>query len=90
MLDARRVGYPAAYFADATHLNARGALALSRTVASTVAIGVASPEPPSSRRDWIVLDPPGEGPDEWAEALEDIEESKRIVNRNPVTRVSAR
>ena len=36
VLDARRSGYPAAFFADATHLNRRGALALSRSVAAAV------------------------------------------------------
>ena len=90
VLDARRAGYPAAFFADATHLNSRGALALSRTVASAVAKREASREPPSTRLGWVLLDPPGASTDEWADALEDIEESKRIVNPELVTRVSAR
>ena len=37
VLDARRSGYPAAFFADATHLNRRGAVALSRSVAAALA-----------------------------------------------------
>ncbi len=90
MLDARRAGYPATFFADATHLNSRGALALSRTVALAVAAGEASREPPSARLGWILLDPPGASTDEWANTLEDIEESKRIVNPDLATRVSAR
>ncbi len=90
MLDARRAGYPAECFVDATHLNSRGALALSRTIALAVAAGEASRETPSSRRGWILLDPPGDSTDEWADALEDIEESKRIVNPDLATRVSAR
>jgi hypothetical protein len=90
VLDARRSGYPAAFFADATHLNCRGALGLSRTVAAAVATRESAHQAPSSRPGWILLDPPGEGTVEWADALEDIEESRRIVNPDLATRVSAR
>jgi hypothetical protein len=90
VLDARRAGYPAAFFADATHLNRRGAFGLSRTVALAVAAREASRQPPSSRPGWIFLDPPFSSTVERADALEDIEESRRIVNPDLATRVSAR
>jgi hypothetical protein len=90
VLDARRAGYPAAFFADATHLNCRGALGLSRTVALAVAAREAPHQPPPSRPGWVFLDPPASSADERADALEDIEESRRIVNPDLTTRVSAR
>ncbi len=90
VLDARRAGYPAAFFADATHLNSHGALGLSRTVALAVAAREASHQPPPSRAGWVSLDPPASRADERTNALEDIEESRRIVSPDFATQVSAR
>jgi hypothetical protein len=90
VLDARRSGYPSGFFADATHLNRLGALALSRSVAEAVAAPEASPGPHSSKASWVVLGPPAESTTEWAKLLEDVEESKRIVRPDLATRVSSR
>ncbi len=43
ILDGRSAGYPAAAFTDATHLNARGAVSLSRAVARMIAPGRGNP-----------------------------------------------
>ena len=54
VLDARRAGYPAAFFADATHLNSpRSTRPQPHGRPAAVAAGVASPEPPSSSPGWV-------------------------------------
>jgi hypothetical protein len=90
VLDARRAGYSAQFFADPTHLNRLGALALSRSVAVVLSTRVPSHQPPPSNSGWIRLDHPPESPGEWADQLEDVEQSKRIVDRDTATRVSSR
>ncbi len=55
ILDGRDAGYPAAAFTDATHLNARGALVLSRTVAKVIARKASDPAPKSEPM-WIRLE----------------------------------
>ncbi len=76
VLDARRSGYRSGVFSDATHLNATGAVALSRSVAAAIDARVS---PPSSFRigGWIALESPAAGPTEPEVALEDLEMSKR-------------
>lgn len=56
ILDGRSQGYPAAAFTDATHLNARGAVSLSRAVARMIAPGRGNPGFDSGPR-WITLEP---------------------------------
>jgi hypothetical protein len=90
VLDARRAGYSAAFFADPTHLNRLGAVALSRTVAGALSACGRSHQPPSSNQGWIRLDPPAKSAGDWADQLEDVEESRRFVNRDIATRVSSR
>jgi hypothetical protein len=91
VLDARRSGYPAAFFADATHLNRRGALALSRSVAAAlVSAGERRLPAAGSRPAWIALAAPSETPAEWNDGIEDVDESRRIVRSEPATRVSSR
>jgi lysophospholipase L1-like esterase len=88
VLDARRADYPAALFADATHLNGAGAVALSRSVAAAIA-------PRLSRRSsstvgaWIALEPPHVSA-EYERPLEDLDTSRRILEREAIPRVSSR
>ena len=90
VLDARRLSYPDAFFADATHLNSRGAIALSRSVAAAIAARETMPGPPSSKSSWVVLDRPNPSGDPWADSVEDIEQSKRIVSFDRLTRTASR
>jgi hypothetical protein len=90
VLDARRSGYPAAFFADATHLNRHGALALSRSVGAAVAAGERKPRTTASSPGWIALGPPADSAGGSGDGLEDVEESRRIVNSDLATRVSSR
>jgi hypothetical protein len=91
ILDARHSGYPAAFFADATHLNQRGAIALSRSVASVlVRASKRQPRAADSAPDWIVLGAPSENASGWNDGIEDVDESRRIVRSDPGTRMSSR
>jgi hypothetical protein len=90
VLDARRAGYSARFFADATHLNRLGALALSQTVALAVGGRGVSQNPPSSNPGWVGLDPPTESTVLAALTLEDIEQSRRIIQPDLPTRMSSR
>ncbi len=78
VLDARRAAYPSTLFSDATHLNSRGAIALSRTVAAAIDPHASRrPAAPDSR--WINLDFPTDSPAEFAEIVEDLEQSQSIL-----------
>jgi hypothetical protein len=80
VLDARRAGYPPRLFVDATHLNGRGAIALSRAVAAAVDAELIGPEASSAGpARWIELPPPPDRFPGLEVTLEDVEESKRIV-----------
>jgi hypothetical protein len=89
VLDARRAGFPAGFFADATHLNRHGALALSRSVATVVADREPWPRYPSANQDWILLTPPTENLAGLDVALEDVNDSKRIISSLRATHVSS-
>jgi hypothetical protein len=85
VLDGRNAGYPAAAFFDATHLNAEGAVAVSRAVAKVIAPegcekGV---KPPSG---WITLESWSDRLFDEIPVLEDVETSRRFV-RNIATPV---
>ncbi len=81
VLDARRSGFPAEAFGDATHLNIRGAACLSALVASRLEAQLKIARPAPEER-WVVLGraphplppPPNE--------IEDVETSKRLVGSN--------
>ena len=90
VLDARRSGYPAAYFVDATHLNRRGALALSYAVADVVGVGARSPKRPASNPGWIELGPPTDRGTIADLEIEDVEESARVVRSDTAARLSLR
>ena len=91
VLDARRSGYPDAFFADATHLNRRGAIALSRSVAAAlVSAGERRKKAAASGPDWIAIGAPSESAAGWGDEIEDVDESKRIVRSDPATRLSSR
>jgi hypothetical protein len=80
VLDARRAGFQAGCFADPTHLNRRGAIALSDMVSRAIVrdqVGTAA----RSTAVWTVLDPPPHHllvPDP---PLEDLDQSRRILGR---------
>jgi hypothetical protein len=90
VLDARRSGYPVAYFVDATHLNRHGALALSYAVAEIVAAGARSPHQAVSIPGWIELAPPTDRSAIADLEIEDVDQSARVVQPDPDTRVSLR
>jgi hypothetical protein len=90
VVDMRRAGFPAGFFTDATHLNRRGAVALSRSLAPMVAARERRPGLPSSGPDWIFLSPSVANIDGVDHTLEDIGESKRKVSADFATRVSFR
>ena len=90
VLDARHSGYPAASFVDATHLNRRGALALSDAVADIVAAGARSPQKAVSIPGWIELAPPTDRSAIADLEIEDVEQSARVVRPDPDARVSLR
>jgi len=89
VLDARRAAYPNTSFIDATHLNGLGGLALSRSVAS--AIGTALSHPRSSTSaPWIALDPPAGRDAAFAGYIEDLDQTRRILQRDTTAHVSSR
>ena len=80
VLDARRGAYPPSLFTDHTHLNGRGAIALSRAVAKAVptaarplAIRVRLPA-------GSLLAIPSDQPAGSGVAIEDLEESRQILD----------
>jgi hypothetical protein len=85
ILDGRNIGYPPSAFADATHLDAQGAISLSRSIARVVGRVTALPREMSTTR-WISLDPWSAGSVEIAIAPEDVETSRAIAIRNSVIR----
>jgi hypothetical protein len=78
VLDGRRAGYPSHLFADATHVNGAGAIALSRSVAAAIGPDL-SREGGAKRSGWIALEPPALGGSGFAGPLEDLETSRRIL-----------
>jgi hypothetical protein len=90
VLDARRAGFPASFFTDATHLNRHGALALSRSVAAIVAKRGPAPPSRSPNPDWVALCPPTDNTAEFDDQLEDVAESRRRVSSPPAYTVSSR
>jgi hypothetical protein len=89
VLDGRRAGYPAALFADPTHLNRGGALALSQVVAQEIRRALelqSSPAP--AHVGWINLNAPLDHPSSPDIELEDLERSREIVNLDRTASVS--
>jgi hypothetical protein len=82
VLDGRHAGYPATAFADATHLNAKGAIALSRTVAKALASKGDNPSVEAKAiTKWIALEPWPDHSDETSSPLEDVETSLAKVKQ---------
>ena len=79
VLDARRSGYPASFFADATHLNRHGALALSRSVAAAVAAREVNTWAAFLQASWILWAHQPRALPDRAMMLEDVDESKHMV-----------
>jgi hypothetical protein len=82
VLDARRAAYPPEAFIDSTHLNGRGAVILSRAVATALNGELGMLQQSSGRR-WTSLSQPVTNTDILALHLEDIEQSKKTVRRDP-------
>ena len=80
IVDGRTAGFPATAFTDATHLNARGAISLSRTVAKVIAPMRGDPALRSGPR-WLTLEPWSDRSAESGVPLEDVETSRAIVKR---------
>ncbi len=78
VLDARRAGYPPDHFVDATHLNSRGAIALSRAVARAIDSLYPPPETKTAQR-WIALANAPEQPELVGLYLENVEQSKKAL-----------
>jgi hypothetical protein len=78
ILDGRGAGYPVAAFTDATHLNANGAVALSRAVAKVVARQLGDPAARSGPG-WIKLDSWSDRSTECGALPEDVETSRALV-----------
>ena len=89
VLDVRRAGFPASFFTDETHLNRAGAIALSRAVAKAVPTMLDRSQPASSS-DWVALTIPASQPPESGFAIENIEESKQILNLSTAASASSR
>jgi hypothetical protein len=78
ILDCRGASYPVAAFTDATHLNSKGAIALSRTVAKVIArqLGdLAAKSDPG----WIKLDSWSDRSTKCEALPEDVETSRAMV-----------
>jgi hypothetical protein len=78
ILDGRSAGYPPAAFADATHLNARGAVALSRSVAEVLAHEPGGPAAKLESR-WITLERWSDRQAELKVPLEDFAASEARI-----------
>jgi len=78
ILDARHAGYPRTAFSDATHLNAKGAIAVSRAVAKVIAPERGDPALKSGPS-WIALECWSERSAESMPPLEDVETSRAVV-----------
>jgi hypothetical protein len=90
VLDARRGAYPRSLFTDHTHLNGQGAIALSHAVASAIRDLLATSRSQSSPL-WIALARPLTHPAVTGPALEDLDQSKEILNlsKNTLARSSS-
>jgi hypothetical protein len=76
VLDARRSGYQNPDFIDATHLNVRGATALSRSVAAAIR---SQPYPANAR--WIALGAPLSASSSIPSQIEDLDQSREHVQK---------
>ena len=78
VLDARHAGYPTSTFADATHLNGRGAATLSHEIAQILA------RPGDLAADWVALPRYRDWP--IGATHEDIERSTAIIDAELIRR----
>jgi hypothetical protein len=80
VLDARRAGYPPDLFADPTHLNRRGAVALSQVVSQEIKRALERPSPPARQHaSWITLNSPVDSLYPASIDVEDLDRSRQIV-----------
>jgi hypothetical protein len=78
VLDARRAAYPPACFVDATHLNIRGAIALSRAFSRVMGRELEEPGDRSSPR-WLSITDAPDLDDPAIEVLENVEKSRKVI-----------
>jgi hypothetical protein len=79
VLDVRRAGFPSTFFTDETHLNRAGAIALSRAVATFFPTILGRSQSARSAA-WVALSMRSVQPIESDFAIEDLDESKQILN----------
>jgi hypothetical protein len=89
VLDVRRAGFPSTFFVDETHVNRPGAIALSRAVAKVVPTILGDSQPASSS-EWVALSIPADQTTGSDVKIEDLEESKQILNVSTDASVSSR
>jgi hypothetical protein len=89
VLDGRRAGYSPELFTDLTHLNAQGAIALSRAVATAIVPALGRRRSPTAPG-WIALSVFSDSSAGSDTDVEDIEQSKKILNLSTGAYVSAR
>ncbi len=77
IVDARLSGYPASVFVDATHLDGRGAVSLSRDVAAVLKQDLASDAGSIPEGRWLRLPSYSEAPQGLA--IEDTERSRQLL-----------
>ena len=82
VLDARHSGYPASVFIDATHINGRGAISLSRDLAAFLKQDLARNVESLPKKRWLQLPPYTEAP--AGLVLEDTDRSREALGL-PVT-----
>jgi hypothetical protein len=89
VLDVRRAGFPSTFFVDETHQNRAGAIALSRAVAKAIGTILGRSQPASSSG-WVALSIPADEPAGSDFKIEDLDESKQILNLSTAASVSSR
>jgi hypothetical protein len=83
VLDARRLGYPPQLFADPTHLNRHGAIALSQVVSEAINQALQLQISPANRpADWITLNSSVDPFLGSSIELEDLERSRELISHS--------
>ncbi len=90
VLDGRACVPGQTAFADYTHLNGHGAIALSHAVATAIDARLHYRQPPSRDSHWVTLAVSGDQPFYPDVFVEDLEKSKQIVMQSQSPLISAR
>ena len=83
VLNARHLGYPPQLFADPTHLNRRGAIALSQVVSAAINQALQLQSSPADRHGaWITLISSADPLLDSSIELEDLERSREVISQS--------